>query len=158
MCVQVVLSWINKYPSQQLAVWICIQLDWAKRCETEESCATNHSFWAGSWNCNILSLDAATQEPVCTYLHKPDSPPRSVTLIPWMDVTPKLLCPHVESLKLGFSGTNVNKPCRYQHSALVFSCKYQFLYFLNCQDGVPGTSVQLTHGSSSKGFIFIMNR
>lgn len=159
MCVQVALLWIAKYPSQLLAVWIWIQLDWAKRYEIEESWATNCSFWAGSWNCDILSLDTAMQEPVCTYLHEPDRPPGSVTLIPWMDVTLKLLCPHVESLKRGFSGTNVKEPCRYQCSALFsISCKYQFLYFLNCQDGVPGTSAHLAHCSRSKGFMFIMNQ
>lgn len=66
MCVQVALLWIAKYPSQLLAVWIWIQLDWAKRYEIQESWATNRSFWAGSWNCDILSLDTAMCVPTCT--------------------------------------------------------------------------------------------
>lgn len=146
MSVQVILLWIAKYPSQLLTVRIRIQLNWAKRYEIEESCATNCCFWAWFWNYNILSLDTATREPVCTYIHKLDSPQGSVTLTLQMDVTPKFLRTHMQSLKQGFSSSNVNEPCRYRRSALLsVSCKYQFLYFLNCQDGVPDTSTHLAH-------------
>lgn len=145
MSVQVVLLWITKYPSQLLTVRIWIQLDWAKRCEIEESCTTNRCFWAGFWSYNTLSLDTATQEPACTCLH---SPRGAVTLTLQRDVTPKLLCTHMQSLKEGFRDTNMNEPCKYQRPAPPsISHKYQFLPFLHCQDGTPATSAHRTHRS-----------
>ena len=148
MSVQVILLWIVKYASQLLTVQIWIQLDWGKSYEIEESCAKNYCFWVGVWNYNILSLDAAMQEPVCAYLHKLDSPQRSTTLTLQMDATPKLLRTHMQLVKQGFSSTDVSEPCRHWRSALLsVSCKYQFLCFLNCQDGIPDTSAHLAHCS-----------
>lgn len=163
MSLQVILLWIAKYPSQLLTVRIRIQLNWAKRYEIEESCATNCCFWAWFWNYNILSFDTATQEPACTYLHKLDSPQGSVTLTLQMDVTPKFLRTHTQSLKQGFSISNVNEPCRYQRSApLSFSLQVPISVFFE----LPGWHTRyidspgslLTHCRGSKGFIFIMNQ
>lgn len=152
MSVQVILLWIAKYPSELLTIGIWIQLDWAKRNEIEESCATNRCFWAGVWNIT-LSLDTATQEPVCTCLH---SPPGPVTLTLQMDVTRKLLRTHMQSLKQGFSSTSVNEPCRYQCPQVLISVLFELpewhSRYISPHDAL------LTHCRGSKSFIFIVNQ